>query len=58
MVGTEKVARAPADGSTLLFSIKEFQPVALLAKAPLLFVVNAEKVQAKNFTELVATVFL
>ncbi len=74
VVGTEKVARAPADGSTLLFSadvhsmaplviknlpydpIKDFQPVALLAKAPLLFVVNAEKVQARNFPELVAEI--
>lgn len=74
VVGTEKVARATPDGTTLLFSadvhsmaplviknlpydpIRDFQPVALLAKAPLLFVVNAQKVQAKNLTELVAEV--
>lgn len=33
--------------------IKDFQPIALAAKAPLVFVVNASAVQAKNLKELV-----
>jgi tripartite-type tricarboxylate transporter receptor subunit TctC len=33
--------------------IKDFQPIALVAKAPLIFVVNASAVQAKNLKELV-----
>jgi tripartite-type tricarboxylate transporter receptor subunit TctC len=71
VIGTERVARAAPDGTTLLFSadvhsmarlvmknvpydpIKDFQPVALVAKAPLVFVVNAAAVRAKDLKELV-----
>jgi tripartite-type tricarboxylate transporter receptor subunit TctC len=74
IIGTERVAKAPANGTTLLFSadvhsmlplvvkklpydpIKDFTPVSLVAQAPLLFVVNAEKVKATNLKELVAEV--
>jgi tripartite-type tricarboxylate transporter receptor subunit TctC len=34
-------------------AIKDFTPIALVAKAPLLFVVNAESVKAINLTQLV-----
>ena len=74
VIGTDRVAKAQADGTTLLFSadvhsmlplvlnklpydpIKDFTPVALVAKAPLLFVVNPDKVKANNLKELVTEV--
>jgi len=73
-IGTERVAKAPPNAATLLFSadvhsmvplvvkkvpydpIKDFTPVSLVAKAPLLFVVNAEKVKANNLKELVTEI--
>ena len=36
--------------------IKDFTPVSLVAQAPLLFVVNAEKVKANNLRDLVAEI--
>lgn len=36
--------------------VKDFTPIALVAQAPLLFVVNSEKVKATNLKELVAEV--
>jgi len=74
VIGTDRVAKAQANGTTLLFSadvhsmlplvlkklpydpIKDFTPVALVAKAPLLFVVNPEKVKANNLKDLVIEV--
>ena len=74
VIGTERVAKAQADGTTLLFSadvhsmiplvvknvpydpIKDFTPVGLVAKAPLLFVVNPDKVKANNLKDLVTEV--
>ena len=70
-IGHDAVAKAPADGYTLLFSaegplvvsphtysklpyepIKSFEPVKLIATAPLLLVVNP-KVQAASVQELI-----
>ena len=74
VIGTERVARAAANGATLLFSadvhsmlpllvkrvpydpIRDFTPVALVAKAPLMFVVNAEGVKAGNLRDLVGEI--
>ena len=74
VIGTERVARAPANGATLLFSadvhsmlpllvkrvpydpIRDFTPVALVAKAPLMFVVNAEGVKSGSLRDLVGEI--
>jgi tripartite-type tricarboxylate transporter receptor subunit TctC len=70
-VGTQAVARADADGHTLMVvasshavapavnpnlsydTVKDFAPIAMIARDPMLFVVNS-KVAAKTLPELVA----
>ena len=45
VIGTESVARAPADGNTVLFAAnpfeRSFEPICLLVTAPTLIVVNS-----------------
>jgi tripartite-type tricarboxylate transporter receptor subunit TctC len=71
IVGTDAVAKAPADGHTLLMvasshtvvpatnsklpydAERDFAPIAMVGKNPLLFVINA-KVAAKTLPEFVA----